>query len=129
MSNVNSTPAKINRLLPDRSLWMSEASFAELAVINDGSDRGSSQTIVFERFSYLLHSKISLRERIVDIEGRQVSDLPGKFNRLERTNGRTIGIRRVTINKLPKEPYARTKLNGVLHLYTSWQVNIYSLPK
>src|SRR6266480_1682896 len=119
MSNVNSTPAKINRLLPDRSLWMGETPFAELAVINDGSDRGSSQTIVIERFSYLLHIKISLRERIVDIESTQVSDFPGKVNRLERTNGGTIGIRRVTINKLTKEPYARTKLNGVLHLYTS----------
>src|SRR5256885_4859358 len=107
MSNVNSTPAKFNRLLPDRSLWMSETPFAELAVINDGSDRGSSQTIVIERFSYLLYSKISHRERIVDIQGCQVSDLPCKINCLERTNGRTIGIRRVTINKLTKEPYSR----------------------
>src|SRR5437764_13258682 len=127
MSNVNSTPAKINRLLPDRSLWMSETSFAELAVINDWRDRGSSQTIVIKRFSYLLHSKISFRERIVNIESSQVSDLPGKVNRLERPNRGAIGIRRVTINKLTKEPYARTKLNGVLHLYTSWQVNRYSL--
>src|SRR2546421_1476740 len=119
MSNVNSTPAKINRLLPDRSLWMGETPFAELAVINDGSNRGSSQAIIIERFSYLLHSKISFRERIVDIESSQVSHFPGKINCLERTNGRTIGVRRVTINKLPKEPYARTKLNGVLHLYTS----------
>src|SRR2546430_17654665 len=129
MSNVNSMPAEINRLLPDRSLRMSETSFAELAVINDGSDRGSSQTIVIERFSYLLYSKISLRERIVNIQSSQVSDFPGKINCLERTNGWTIGIRRVTINKLTKEPYARTKLNGDLHLYTSWQVNKYSLLK
>src|SRR6266566_4497713 len=127
MSNVNSTPAKINRLLPDRSLWMSETSFAELAVINDGSDRSSSQTIALERFSYLLYSKISLRERIVNIESSQVSDFPGKFNCLERTNGRTIGIRRVTINKLTKEPYARTKLNGVFMCIPP--VNKYSLLK